>query len=140
VPWGAAAVAMVINGSHSDRTGERFWHVIVPMLIASAGLLGLALAGHARLPSMIALTMITSGILCATAVFWSLPAAFLSGTAAAAGIAWINSLGNLGGFFGPDLIGRIRTATNSSEMAFFALSAIMLLGALVVVVMRQRTN
>jgi len=140
IPWGIAAVAMVINGSHSDRTGERFWHVIVPMLIASAGLLGLALAGHARLPSMIALTMITSGILCATAVFWSLPAAFLSGTAAAAGIAWINSLGNLGGFFGPDLIGRIRTATNSSEMAFFALSAIMLLGALVVVVMRQRTN
>ena len=140
IPWGIAAVAMVINGSHSDRTGERFWHVIVPMLIASAGLLGLALAGHARLPSMIALTMITSGILCATAVFWSLPAAFLSGTAAAAGIAWINSLGNLGGFFGPDLIGRIRTATNSSEMAFFALSALMLLGALVVLVMRQRTN
>jgi len=140
IPWGIAAVAMVINGSHSDRTGERFWHVIVPMLIASAGLLGLALAGHARLPSMIALTMITSGILCATAVFWSLPAAFLSGTAAAAGIAWINSLGNLGGFFGPDLIGRIRTATNSSEMAFFALSALMLLGALVVLVMRQKSK
>jgi len=92
------------------------------------------------LPSMIALTMITTGLLCALAVFWSLPAAFLSGTAAAAGIAWINSLGNLGGFFGPDLIGRIRTATDSSEMAFFALSALMLLGALVVVVMWQRTR
>lgn len=140
VPWGVATIAMVINGSHSDRTGERFWHVIVPMLIASAGLLGLALAGHARLPSMLALTMITSGLLSATAVFWSLPAAFLSGTAAAAGIAWINSLGNLGGFFGPDLIGRIRTATDSNEMAFFALSAIMLLGALVVVVMRHKSQ
>jgi MFS family permease len=140
VPWGAAAVAMVINGTHSDRSGERFWHVIVPMLIASAGLLGMALAGHARLPSMIALTMITSGLLSALAVFWSLPATFLSGTAAAAGIAWINSLGNLGGFFGPDLIGRIRTATDSNEMAFFALSAILLLGALVVVVMRHKAN
>ncbi|MSQ98053.1 MAG: MFS transporter [Xanthomonadales bacterium] len=140
LPWGAAAVAMVINGTHSDRTGERFWHVIIPMLIASAGLLGLALAGHARLPSMIALTMITSGLLSALAVFWSLPAAFLSGTAAAAGIAWINSVGNLGGFFGPDLIGRIRTATDSNEMAFFALSAILLLGALVVVVMWQKTR
>ena len=140
VPWGAAAVAMVINGSHSDRTGERFWHVIVPMLLASAGLLAMALAGHARLPTMIALTMITSGLLSALAVFWSLPAAFLSGTAAAAGIAWINSLGNLGGFFGPDLIGRIRTATDSNEMAFFALSGILLLCALVVVVMRQKTR
>ncbi len=140
LPWGAAAVAMVINGTHSDRTGERFWHVIIPMLIASAGLLGMALAGHARLPSMIALTMITCGLLSALAVFWSLPAAFLSGTAAAAGIAWINSLGNLGGFFGPDLIGRIRTATDSSEMAFFALSGILLLGALVVVVLRQKAR
>ncbi len=140
VPWGVAAVAMVVNGSHSDRTGERFWHVIIPMLIASAGLLGLALAGHARIPSMIFLTMITSGLLSALAVFWSLPVAFLSGTAAAAGIAWINSVGNLGGFFGPDLIGRIRTATDSNEMAFFAMSALMLLGALVVVVMRQKTR
>jgi nitrate/nitrite transporter NarK len=140
VPWGAAAVAMVINGTHSDRSGERFWHVIIPMLIASAGLLGLALAGHARMPSMIALTMITSGILSAVAVFWSLPVAFLSGTATAAGIAWINSLGTLGGFFGPDLIGRIRTATDSNEMAFFALSAILLLGALVVVVLRQKAR
>jgi len=140
VPWGAAAVAMVINGTHSDRTGERFWHVILPMLVASAGLLGLALVGHARMPSMIALTMITCGLLSAIAVFWSLPAAFMSGTAAAAGIAWINSLGNLGGFFGPDLIGRIRTATDSNEMAFFALSALVLLGALVVVVMWQKTS
>lgn len=140
VPWGAAIVVMVINGTHSDRTGERFWHVILPMLVASAGLLGLALVGHARLPSMICLTMITCGLLSAIAVFWSLPAAFMSGTAAAAGIAWINSLGNLGGFFGPDLIGRIRTATDSNEMAFFALSALMLLGALVVLVMWQKTR
>jgi MFS transporter, ACS family, tartrate transporter len=140
VPWGSAAIAMVINGSHSDRTGERFWHVIVPMLVASAGLLGLALAGHARMPSMVALTMITCGLLSAVAVFWSLPVAFLSGTAAAAGIAWINSLGNLGGFFGPDLIGRIRTATDSHEMAFFVLSGILLLGALVVVVLRHKAG
>lgn len=129
VPWGVAAMAMVLIGSHSDRTGERYWHAIVPLLVAAAGLLGLALVGHQALPSMICLTMITSGLLTVVAVFWSIPAGFLSGTAAAAGIAWINSLGNLGGFFGPELIGRIRTATDSTGMAFFVLAGIVLLGA-----------
>ena len=65
--------------------------------------------------------------------FWSLPTAFLSGTAAAAGIAWINSVGNLGGYFGPDMIGRIRTATGgTSEAAFYALAVAALIGALII--------
>ena len=135
VPWGVAAVTMVLVGSHSDRTGERFWHSILPMLMTAAGLLGLALVGHAPLPSMVCLTMITTGLLTAIVVFWSIPAGFLSGTAAAAGIAWINSLGNLGGFFGPELIGRIRTSTDSTEIAFFMLTGLILLGAMTVMVM-----
>jgi nitrate/nitrite transporter NarK len=65
--------------------------------------------------------------------FWSLPTAFLSGTAAAAGIALINSVGNLGGYFGPDMIGRIRTATGgATEPAFYTLAAVALLGALII--------
>jgi sugar phosphate permease len=137
VPWGVAVVVMVLNGGHSDRTGERFWHAIVPLLISAAGLLGLALVGHAPVPSMICLTLITSGLLAAIAVFWSIPAGFLSGTAAAAGIAWINSVGCLGGFVGPDLIGRVRTATDSTEIAFFMLTGIMLLGAVTLIMMRH---
>jgi nitrate/nitrite transporter NarK len=72
-------------------------------------------------------------------VFWSIPAAFLSGTAAAAGIAWINSLGNLGGFFGPELIGRIRTATDSTAMAFFVITGFMLLGAMVPMLIKKQS-
>ena len=140
VPWGVAAVAMVLIGSHSDQTGERYWHAIVPLLVAAAGLLGLALVGHQALLSMICLTMITSGLLTVVAVFWSIPASFLSGTAAAAGIAWINSLGNLGGFFGPELIGRIRTATDSTEMAFFVLTGIVLLGAVVLLALKMHSE
>ena len=79
------------------------------------GLLMLATVGHAPIPSMIALTLVTCGQLAWVVTFWSLPTAFLSGTAAAAGIAWINSVGNLGGHFGPDLIGRIRTATGGAS-------------------------
>jgi D-galactonate transporter len=139
VPWGIAAVTMVLVGSHSDRSGERFWHATLPMLAATAGLLGLALVGHAAMPSMICLTLITTGLLSAIVVFWSIPAAFLSGTAAAAGIAWINSLGNLGGFFGPELIGRIRTATDSTAMAFFVITGFMLLGAMVPMLIKKHS-
>jgi nitrate/nitrite transporter NarK len=135
IPWGVAAVAMVLVGSHSDRTGERRWHVAGSLLVAAVGMLMLAVVGKAPIPGMIGLTLITSGVLSYVATFWSLPTAFLSGTAAAAGIAWINSVGNLGGHCGPDMIGRIRQATNSTEAAFYALAALALLGAIITVMM-----
>ena len=131
IPWGIAAVSMVVVGSHSDRTGERRWHVALSLLVAVAGLWLLAAVGKAPILSMIGLTLVTSGLLSFVCTFWALPTAFLTGTAAAAGIAWINSVGNLGGHFGPDLIGRIRTATNSSEWAFIALGLIALVGVVV---------
>ena len=134
IPWGLAAVAMVVWGAHSDRTGERRWHAAGGLLVGILGLLGLALVGHDPITSIIALSLVTVGILCWVATFWSLPTAFLSGTAAAAGIAWINSVGNLGGHFGPDLIGRIRTATGgASEAAFYTLAAVALLGAIIII-------
>jgi MFS family permease len=129
IPWGCAAIAMVYWGAHSDRSGERRWHAAAGLLLVIAGLLMLAVVGHAAVPSIIALTVVCVGLMCWSVTFWSLPTAFLSGTAAAAGIAWINSVGNLGGQFGPDLIGRIRTATGgASEAAFYALAAVALLG------------
>ncbi|HXX10255.1 MAG TPA: MFS transporter [Burkholderiales bacterium] len=134
IPWGAAAIAMVLWGQHSDRTGERRWHAAGGLLLALTGLVGLALVGHAAVASIFALTLVTVGLLSWVVTFWSLPTAFLSGTAAAAGIAWVNSVGNLGGHFGPDLIGRIRTVTGgSSDAAFYALAAVALLGALIII-------
>jgi MFS transporter, ACS family, tartrate transporter len=79
---------------------------------------------------------VTSGILSWVACFWSLPTAFLSGTAAAAGIAWINSVGNLGGYAGPLAIGWVRDHFQSSEYAFYALAACALLGALIILFLR----
>jgi D-galactonate transporter len=136
IPWGIAAVAMVYWGAHSDRTGERRWHVASALILGLLGLLVLASVGHAPIPSIIALTMVTTGLLCWVATFWSLPTAFLSGTAAAAGIAWINSVGNLGGHFGPDLIGRIRAASGgANEVAFYALAAVATLGVVIVILL-----
>jgi MFS family permease len=136
IPWGISAVFMVVWGAHSDRTGERRWHVAGSLLIGMAGLVCLALVGHSAIPSLIGLTLVASGILAFVATFWSLPTAFLSGTAAAAGIAFVNSVGNLGGHFGPDLIGRIRTLSGgSSEAAFWALAAIAVVGAVITLVL-----
>jgi nitrate/nitrite transporter NarK len=95
------------------------------------------MVGHAPIPSMLALSCIACGVLAFIATFWTIPTAFLRQSAAAAGIAWINSIGNLGGHFGPDLIGRIRDASGSAESAFVALAILAASGALVTVVVTR---
>lgn len=136
IPWSVTVVAQVLWARHSDRTGERRWHSALGLLAAMAGLLMLAFVGHEPIASLFALTLATAGALCWVVTFWSLPTSFLSGAGAAAGIAWINACGNLGGHFGPDLIGRIRTATGGdSEAAFLTLAGAALLGALITMAM-----
>jgi len=137
IPWGIASICMVVVGAHSDKTGERTWHSSGSLLVAAVGLGVLAVVGHAPIPSIIGLTLVTGGILSWVATFWSLPTAFLSGTAAAAGIAWINSVGNLGGYFGPEIIGHIRKATNSSEWAFITLALFALSGVVVTLILAR---
>lgn len=134
IPWGIAGVVMVRVGAHSDRTGERRWHVTSALLVTASGLALLALVGARPLPAMLALTLITSGVLSFLGTFWSVPAAFLRASAAAAGIAWINAVGNLGGHVGPDLIGRVRTATDSTSAAFVTLALVAVAGAAAVLV------
>ncbi|MEY4208073.1 MAG: hypothetical protein RLZZ20_1225 [Pseudomonadota bacterium] len=132
IPWGLAALFMVYWGAHSDRTGERRWHIAGSLLLTVAGLVLLAVVGKAPVPAMIGLTVVAGGTLAFVSTFWSLPTAFLTGTAAAGGIALINSIGNLGGHFGPDLIGRIRAMSNgATEAAFWALAALALTGFLI---------
>lgn len=132
IPWGIAGVVMVLAGAHSDRTGERRWHVAGSLLVTALGLILLALVGHKATQSVLALILISSGTLSFFATFWTVPTNILRASAAAAGIAWINSVGNLGGHFGPDLIGRIRAATGSTSGAFYSLGAIAASGAIVV--------
>lgn len=134
IPWGTAGVVMVWAGARSDRTGARRQHVAGALLLAAAGLVALVLVGERVAPALIALCAVTSGVLSFFATFWALPTAFLRQTAAAAGIAWINAVGNLGGHFGPDLIGRIRTATGSADYAFLFLAGLAVVGAMLTLV------
>ncbi|MCX6168464.1 MAG: MFS transporter [Ignavibacteriales bacterium] len=108
IPWGFGAVAMVVWAHHSDKTGERRWHVAIASIIAAIFLI---ISGIQNLPvivSVAVLALATAGILSGLSTFWALPTSLLSGTAAAAGIAWINSVGNLGGFVSPYVVGWIR--------------------------------
>jgi MFS transporter, ACS family, tartrate transporter len=132
IPWGATVIVMVLWASHSDRTGERRRHSSAGLFLAALGLAALPFTDASPVLSLAALTAVTAGNLCWVVTFWSLPTSFLSGAAAAAGIAWINSIGNLGGYVGPEVIGRIRTATRGDgDVAFFVLAGAALLGGVV---------
>ncbi|HZF45899.1 MAG TPA: MFS transporter, partial [Sphingomonadaceae bacterium] len=129
IPWSLAAIAMVLCARNSDRTGERRWHATTALLVSMAGLLMLVFAQGAPLVTVTALTMIAAGAMAWLAVFWTLPTAFLSGAAAAGGIAWINALSQLGGYVGPDMLGRIRESNSGDGADAFLLMALAALAA-----------
>jgi len=129
IPWAISAAAMIAVGRHSDFTGERRWHFALSCFLLAAGFAASATPSIPGPLRIVALSLVAVGVMCAYAVFWSLPTALLSGTAAAAGIAWINSVGNLGGYVSPYLVGLIRDRTHSMTPALLLLSAVALLSA-----------
>jgi len=103
IPYGVAVIGMILLSVHSDKTGERRLHYVFNV---TAGAIGLLLSGiFASNPvwAIIFLSIGTLGVIGSMPLFWPLPSAFLAGTAAAAGIGIVNSVGNLGGYFGPNI-------------------------------------
>jgi ACS family tartrate transporter-like MFS transporter len=138
IPYIGAALAMLWVGHRSDRTGERFLHVAVPSLIGAAGFAASTL-GLSVVPAMIALTVAAMGDLCTRGPFWALPPRFLSGSALAAGIGLINTVGSLGGFVGPNLVGFVREATGGFTGGLMFLAGLLVLGALGTLLLRRAT-
>jgi len=136
VPPTVAVVAMVLWARHSDKANERTWHVVIACLTAAAGL---ALAGWAGswVSVVAALTLVNIGISSAKPPLWAMPTMFLSGSAAAAGIATINSIGNLGGFVGPALIGWIKDTTGSFLGGLYFVSGLLVLSAVLTLVLSR---
>jgi len=132
IPYGCGAVAMVLFGRSSDRSGERRVHFAVASLLGAAGIVASNLYKENTLAAMIGLSVATAGILATFPLFWPMPTALLGGTAAAAGIAWINSLGNLAGFFGPSIVGWMTDWTKRSDYGLYVVAAAMVLGATLV--------
>jgi MFS transporter, ACS family, tartrate transporter len=136
IPYLAAAIVMLLVGRHSDRTGERRWHVAIAAVLSAVGF---ALSARLQNPylAMAALTLAFVGLKATVGPFWALGTAFLSGTAAAGGIALINSVGNLGGFVGPTLVGVIKDRTGGNEIALLILGGALLLMGLIVLTVRN---
>lgn len=124
IPQLAAAVGLVVIGTRSDRTGERLMHIAVPALIGAAGL-AMSAVFHSLPLVLVALSLAAMGTTSTCAPFWSLPNRFLAGNAAAAGIALINSIGNLSGFLGPYLLGYLRDRTHHYAAGFWLLAALL---------------
>ena len=131
IPWALAGAGMVLWAHHSDATGERRWHVAIAVMVAAVALAVSSIPGIPGLAGLVALTAAVIGIMCALSTFWSLPTGILSGSAAAAGIAWINSVGNLGGYVGPSVMGKVQDYTGSLTWALLALSGACLLSGIV---------
>jgi ACS family tartrate transporter-like MFS transporter len=134
IPYAIGAVFMVWYGYHSDATGERKGHTAIALLIAAAGIAGSTLTGNPTL-TIIAFTIGACGVFGSLPVFWTLPTAVLSGTAAAAGIAVINSIGNLAGFAGPYAMGWIKDATGSFTGGLLLIAALAVAAMVIVLVL-----
>lgn len=140
IPFTAALVAMVLVGKHSDRTGERKFHVAGCASTAALGLL-LAVWSHPNIWLLVlSFTLSQMGQRSVMSVFWAIPPIFLGGTGAAAGIALINSLGNLGGAVGPSMIGWLRDATGGYGGGLLVLAGVLITEALVVISLRLPTH
>ena len=133
IPYLCAGIAMVLNGIHSDKTQERRWHIASVSFIGMVGLIVCAFAGNNPVVGVIGLTLAAAGMWSILGPFWALAPPLLRGggaLAVASGLALINSVGNLGGFIGPFIIGYVKSTTGSFVYGLLILAGLVLLGGL----------
>ena len=129
IPYGAAMIVMLLVARNADRLRERRWHIAIPALLGAIGLVLSVMWAKDTVLAMAALTLATAGMLSTLPLFWSLPTSFLAGTGAAAGIAMINSIGNLAGFASPYAVGWLKETTASTDAGIYLLAASLVIGA-----------
>ena len=136
IPYIGAVIVMLITGYHSDRTGERRWHVAIAAITSAVGF---GFSAYLKNPylAMVALTVAFVGLKSTVGPFWALATSFLGGTAAAGGIALINSVGNLGGFAGPMLVGILTDRTGSIGSSLWFLGGALMLMAILVLTIKH---
>lgn len=132
IPYSVATVAMIATSYSSDKKRERRWHLTIPGLCGGLGLVLSAVYANNTVLAMAALTLAAAGICTTVSQFWNLPGAFLSGVAAAAGIAFVNAVGNVSGFVAPPLVGWVKDMTGSTNWAVIVIAACVSLASLLV--------
>jgi ACS family tartrate transporter-like MFS transporter len=130
IPYLCGAASMVFCGWLSDRLGERRWTLFCACMLAVLGLV-IAGLGVGTYWALIGMSIAAAGFYGSKGPFWTMPSTFLTGTAAATGIAWINSVGNLGGYFGPSIVGWVRDTTGSFAGGLYTLAGFAVMSAVV---------
>jgi MFS family permease len=126
IPYVFASIGMIWWAWRVDRTGKKIGNLTIACAVAAVGLAASVVSGNLTV-ALIALTVALVGITSARAIFWPIPTRFLSGVGAAAGLAFINSIGTIGGFAGPYLMGLLKDLTDSFTAGLLALAGILLL-------------
>ena len=139
IPYTCTAIMMVVLGASADKRRERRWHEAGPLLVGAVFLvLSMMVGGGNTVLAVILLSIATAGIISAAPMFWALPTSFLAGTAAAAGIAWINSVGNLGGFVAPFAIGYLKDLTHGNLIPMIIMAVFVAAGGLTVLTLDKK--
>lgn len=136
IPWVTAVAVMYFAARHSDRTGDRVWHVFTGAVVSASALVAVPLVGNA-VAAIVLLSIAAAGLYVAMPLFWQLPQRYLSSTTIAAGIALINSVGNLSGFVGPYATGALHDATGSFAGGMVFVSALVFVAAIALVVLNR---
>ncbi len=132
IPYVVAIVAMILVNMSADKRAERRWHTAIPCFVAALGLIISGTPGLGIAITMLGLTLAAAGASTSQASFWSLPPMFLTGAAAAAGIALVNSLGNIAGMASTGLVGWMTDLTGSPNSALYLFAVFALIGGLMV--------
>jgi len=127
--YAVASVGMIVWAARVDRTGRKIGNLVMACLLSTAGLLLAMLSGNFWL-SLAWVTIALTGITAARAIFWTIPTRFLTGMAAAGGLAFINSIGTLGGFAGPSVVGWLKDRTGSFSAGLLAMSILLMMATL----------
>ena len=140
IPYIAGLVAMLLIAQHSDKAGERRWHFGITASVGAAGLLATGLLLSQPIFAMLGLCVVVAGMMPLTALIWARATPMLAGTAAAAGIAFINAIGSIGGFVGPYLIGWFQELSDSFYSGLVLLAVALLLAAMLTVFVKTPTE
>ncbi|MHC1561396.1 MFS transporter [Actinomycetospora sp. C-140] len=140
VPYVVAVVVMIAWSAHGDRTGERRWHTVIPCLVTALGLVLTAVFLQSTALAVGAMVLVAAGVSTAQAAFWSIPSALLSGAGAAAGIALVNSIGNIGGAVATSLVGWLSDLTGSTASSLYPFGAVLLVGGLLVLLLPRSVD
>ena len=139
IPYLIATICMVLWSRHSDKTGERVYHCSGALALAAIGMVSSAFIDSPVL-AMAALTVAAIGMYCSQPVFWAMPTSYLTGVAAAGGIAFINSVGNLGGFVGPFMVGWLKDNVGGFQAGLIFLGACLLTGSIVALIVGRNVT